>query len=136
MNRLNDWPSRFAALVESVRSRQFAWGSHDCCLWAADAVLATTGHDPAAQWRGVYSTESAAHDLVASLGGLPAVAGLGGVEIDPLFAIAGDVGLVRWPDGVVSLGVSSGDLWMCVGDSGLVFFSRDAAIRTWGVGRE
>jgi hypothetical protein len=134
MTRLRDWPSRFAALVAGARARPFAWGSHDCCLWAADAVQALTGRDPAAQWRGTYSSELGAFRIVFTLGGLPAIAALGGVEIPPGLSVTGDVGTVRWPDGIVSLGVCGGDgRWLVVGDAGLVTL-RDCALRAWGVG--
>jgi hypothetical protein len=135
MTRLRDWPSRFAALVAAARARPFAWGSHDCCLWAADAVQAVTGRDPAAQWRGTYSSEIGAFRVVLALGGLPAIAALGGVEIPPGLAIQGDVGLVRWPDGIHSLGVCAGaGRWLVVGDEGLVTL-QDCETQAWGVGR-
>jgi len=135
MMRLKDWQSRFAALVAGARARPFEWGTHDCCLWAADAVQALTGRDPAAQWRGTYSSELGAFRIVFKLGGLPAIAALGGAEIDPALAVTGDVGTVRWPDGIVSLGVCGGDgRWMVAGDAGLVTL-RDCALRVWGVGR-
>ena len=43
--------------VECCRLRPFAWGRHDCALFAAGAVLTLTGHDPAADARGAYTTE-------------------------------------------------------------------------------
>jgi hypothetical protein len=135
MTRLKDWPSRLAALVAAARARPFEWGTHDCCLWAADAVQALTGRDPAAKWRGTYSTEVGAFRVVLALGGLPVIAALGGTEIPTALAITGDVGLVRWPDGVVSLGVSGGaGRWLVVGDNGLETLM-DCASRAWGVGR-
>jgi hypothetical protein len=136
MKRLKDWPSRFAALVESARARPFEWGAHDCCLWAADAVKAVTGNDPAAPWRATYRTERAAMAILARLGGHAAVGALGGPEISPRLAIAGDVGLVRWTDGTKSLGVFGGHWWLCVADQGLTTMPIDAALRAWGVGRE
>jgi len=137
MIRRKDWPSRFAALVESVRLRPFAWGSHDCCTWAAAAVEACTGVDLAAPWRGTYTDEAGAAALVLELGGLPKVAALAGPQLRAIaLATTGDVGLVRWPDGVVSLGVHGGYGWLCAGDQGLVHLELDAARAAWGVGRE
>lgn len=135
MTRLKHWPSRFAALVASARLEPFAWGSHDCCLWAADSVLALTGVDPAHALRGTYGDERSALKLVARLGGLTAIGLMCGPEIKPAHATDGDVGLVAWPDGVVSLGVHGGTRWMCVGDAGLVDLPLSAASLVWGVGR-
>lgn len=133
--RRRDWPGRFFRLIGAARARPFAWGTHDCCLWAADSVEAVTGTDPAARWRGTYRDEIGALRLVRALGGLPAVAALGGVEIAPGLAAPGDVGLVTWPDGVACLGVCAGvSRWLVVGDSGLVTLHQRAA-RAWGVGR-
>lgn len=135
MTRLRDWQSRFAALVAEARARPFAWGSHDCCLWAADAVQAVTGRDPAARWRGTYSSEVGAFRIVLALGGLPMIGALCGSEILPGLAITGDIGTVKWADGVVSLGVNAGgDRWLVVGDAGLVTM-HDCALQVWGVGR-
>jgi hypothetical protein len=135
MKRLKDWPSRFAALVESVRARPFAWGSHDCCLWAAAAVQAVTGEDRAETWRGTYVDERGAARMALRLGGLPVIAADAGPEIPPALAVAADVGFVRWPDGTHSLAVCSGDAWLCVGEAGLVRLGLDSCLRAWGVGR-
>lgn len=135
MTRLRDWQSRFARLVAETRARPFVWGTHDCCLWAADAVEATMGRDPAAKWRGSYSTQAQALALLGSLGGLPGVAALGGSEIAVAFAITGDIGLARWPDGTPSLAVcAGGPRWLVVADHGLLTLE-DCASRAWGVGR-
>jgi len=129
--RLKDWPSRFAALV--AEPRPFAWGENDCCLWAADAVLALTGEDRASAYRGVYSDARGALRVLESLGGLEGAAALAGPEIAPAFATVGDVGLIDAgaEDGSLSLGVCGGDIWLCVGESGLLRFPYAAAKRTW-----
>ena len=54
-----------------ARQREFIWGVHDCCLFAADWVLEQTGVDPAAQFRGTYSSEAEAQALIAD--GMPAL---------------------------------------------------------------
>jgi hypothetical protein len=134
--RLKDWNSRFAGLVSAVQARPFAWGEHDCCLWAADAVQALTGADPAGDLRGTYQTEQGAARVLLRIGGLVAAGARCGCEIDLRRVIAGDVGLVRWPDGVECLGVRGAKAWICVGESGLVWLPDNSASRAWGVGRE
>lgn len=68
MTRFPDWPERLAAFIEARRRMPFAWGGHDCAMFAADAVVAITGTDPLALWRGSYADEAGAE---AALGGLP-----------------------------------------------------------------
>lgn len=60
MNRLPNWDVRLAALIESRRNTPFEWGTHDCAMFAMDAVVAVTGRDPGAQWRGSYEDEDGA----------------------------------------------------------------------------
>lgn len=136
MARLRNWPSRFAELVDRARATPFAWGSHDCCLWAGSAVLAITGSDPAADLRHTYFTSLAALKILASIGGLEGAGERTGVPIAMGLATVGDIGLVTWEDGTQSLGVRSMSTWMCAGDHGLVHLPLDAASRVWGVGRE
>lgn len=134
--RLRNWPSRFAELVDLARARPFEWGVHDCCLWAASAVLSLTGHDPAAQWRGAYDSARGALDLLDGVGGLEGAGALAGVPIEVAQAAIGDIGLVTWDDGTESLAVSAGHSWLCAGESGLEHLRIVAARRAWGVGRE
>lgn len=136
MGRLKNWPSRFAALVEEAREKPFAWGSHDCCLWAASATQALTGTDPAAHLRGTYRTGRAALHILEAIGGLEGAGALTGPAIPLGLATLGDVALVTWPDGIQSLAVRSMMTWMCAGEEGMVHLPLDAAIHAWGVGRE
>jgi hypothetical protein len=136
MTRLRNWPSRFAELVDRARSSPFAWGSHDCCLWAASATLAITGTDPAAHLRHTYFSERAGLKVLASIGGLEGAGALIGPSIPLALATVGDVGLVTWPDQTRSLAVRSMSTWMCAGDHGIVHLPLDAANMAWGVGRE
>src|SRR5690606_37242555 len=54
--RFPDWRVRLTAWLNEVRRTPFAQGSHDCALFAAGAVVAMTGHDFAAPYRGRYTT--------------------------------------------------------------------------------
>jgi hypothetical protein len=56
MSRLIDWSPRLTAVFVAARGRTFVYGEHDCCIFAADCVLAVTGRDVAADWRGRYAT--------------------------------------------------------------------------------
>ena len=59
------WRQQLDALIASRMAAPFAWGAHDCCLFAADAVLAQTGEDPAAEFRGTYASAAEALDAYA-----------------------------------------------------------------------
>lgn len=45
-----------------------AWGSDDCVLWVADILRAATGRDPAADFRGRYSSKEEAYGLIGPRG--------------------------------------------------------------------
>jgi hypothetical protein len=88
--------------------RPWRWGTVDCTMFVADWVQQRTGLDPAASWRGTYSTAREQRDMVAAAGGLLAVvsvpmAALGFVETeDPE---TGDVGVIRAPIATEDRGV-------------------------------
>lgn len=132
--RLPDWAARLQALLLAARDTPFAWGRHDCCLLAADAVLALTGHDPAAPWRSTYSDASGARIVLRQLGGLAGAAALGAVPIRTSFAGAGDIAIVKAGRRSV-LAVCTGDGWLCVTRRGLMPLPLSAARHAWGVGR-
>lgn len=85
------------ALAESA-ARPLQYGQLDCCLFAANIVLAITGRDPALDLRGQYASEREAYDLMRQRfgGGIETtVAALaqraGFTEIPPALAQRGDV---------------------------------------------
>jgi hypothetical protein len=57
MQRLPDWRARLGAHIAAHRTRPFAYGAHDCATFAAGAVQAVTGSDPAAGLTG-YTTRA------------------------------------------------------------------------------
>ncbi len=92
MTRLHDWQERLSAELEASRGRAFEYGEHDCCTFAADCILAVTGRDVAADWRGRYETERAGLAL-AGVKTLAALANRCLPPIDPVFARRGDVAI-------------------------------------------
>lgn len=71
MRRIENWPLALAAFLKSRELDSFDYGTNDCLLFSADAVLAITGIDVAAPYRGTYSSETEALALVAEHGDLP-----------------------------------------------------------------
>ena len=126
------WRQRLDALFAARMSAPFAWGTHDCCLFAADAVLAQTGGDPAAEFRGMYVDARGALELLAELGGLTAVAGRAGDPVPALCAQVGDIGLVEHESREL-LAVCAGPVWLVPAEQGLAALPIDAATAAWRV---
>lgn len=134
LQRLPDWPLRLDALVHERARVPFAWGSNDCALFAADAVRAITGHDPAAGLRGLGVRQALRH--VRRCGGICHVVPAG---LPPLthtsLAVEGDIALVQ-QDGArrLSIGVVVGEHVIGPSRVGLVAVPRQRAVQCWGVG--
>ena len=135
LTRQPGWPERLVALIEDRRRTPFAWGVHDCCLFAADAVLAITGTDLAADWRGTYSSEHSAARMLQQQGGCEAlVARHLPAYTHPLMAHRGDVVCVDL-EGRATLGVVVGNgFWAAPGEHGLVMRPMAEVQRVYAVG--
>lgn len=128
--------SDLAAFLRAGGARPFAWGVQDCCLWAADWVLAATGRDPAAVWRGRYRTALGAARLAARRGGFEAhvaacLADAGLTETaEPR---PGDVGIVDLANGP-TFAVRTRGCWAAKGERGVVLTDAPC-LRAWSVPR-
>lgn len=58
-----------------------AWGLADCMIFPCDWMLAATGLDPAARWRGTYHTAREAQMIVRREGGMVALMAKGAQDI-------------------------------------------------------
>lgn len=56
----HNWPTRLNRYILDNLKTPFKWGEFDCCLFAANAIMAMTGTDYAAAFRGKYSTKAGA----------------------------------------------------------------------------
>ena len=132
MTRSPDWPTRLVEYIEQSRSVPFAYGSHDCCQFAAKAVAALTGEDPAAAWN--YTSETGAARLIAKAGSLEAlITEAMGEPIHPSQAGRGDVVLADLELGP-TVGVCLGRTCAFAADPvGVVFRPRSAARMAWRV---
>lgn len=74
--RKEGWESKLAAYLEAARVTPFAWGAHDCALWAARWVFECTGVDHFSDWLGQYSSREEAQSLMRARGfqGVAAIA--------------------------------------------------------------
>ena len=98
LRRHEDWPERLDAFLRARRAQAFLWGRHDCALFAAFAVEAMSGSEPAAAWRAgcdsaagaLRALRAAGHADLASA----VTAALGAPLENPLYARRGDVATV------------------------------------------
>ena len=136
--RYPDWDRRLRLAIEAARTKRFCWGTHDCCLFAADLVEAMTGSDPAAQFRGAYSSEHEAMRKIRAQGGIEAIISkmLGTDPCRPTNAQRGDILLMRpvSPQQMQMLGVCVGDSAVVVGETGILHPPISRATKAWRLG--
>lgn len=138
--RLENWPRLLSDFIESRRHLPFAWGTNDCCLFASDAVLAITGHDPAEGIRGTYITALGAARLLEERGGVDGIAAAqcaaaGWDSCDVRFAKRGDVvACDMTAEGRPALGVCLGSLSAFSGETGIDFYPTLQCRTAWKIG--
>lgn len=66
--RRPDWRRRLGETLAAAADRPFVFGALDCCLFAADCVIAQTGFDPVAEFRGRYTTARGAARILRRAG--------------------------------------------------------------------
>lgn len=129
-----DWQSRLVRFLAGAARRPFAPGQHDCALFLAGAVLAMTGQDYAAPYRGRYTTPRGGlrilrHDGFADHLALAAHH----LAARPVaMAREGDGAVVPTPDGP-ALGVVQGETIYVPGPGGLSLVPLLAATRAFEV---
>lgn len=109
---------------------QFRWGGvagDDCTTFCGTWLRESVGVDPAAAYRGTYSTAEGAHDILARAGGLVAFAA---AALEPLGFVRtvdlqdGDVGVVLAPAGMAEVkevcAIRFGPLWALLAPSGVI----------------
>lgn len=134
LTRLPDWPTRFAIAIESARNKPFEWGTNDCCMFAANVVLAITGVDPAQEVRGTYDSAITAATVIGRQGGLEnAISAVLGAPIDVRMAKRGDVIIYRprddWPSAMICTGIAM----VGPGETGMVTLPVRMGDKAWAV---
>ncbi|MGQ0563659.1 MAG: DUF6950 family protein [Gemmobacter sp.] len=134
MTRLADWRGRLAAHLADSARLPFAWGRHDCALFAAGCLAAMTGSDPGAPCRGRYRTFRGGRRVLGAAGFADhfALASARLAEVPPAFAQAGDLAHVPGGDGPV-MGVVQGHRIYVLRPEGLATVDLLAATRAWRV---
>jgi Domain of unknown function (DUF6950) len=132
-------------IVERL-NKPFAWGENDCASFAGDAILAITGVDIAAEFRGAYKSERGAAKVIKRITGGSTIADAavycavkhGLVEYDyPLMAKRGDLVLIENGDGKTIAGIIGlHGHPISPGVDGLVQFPITSVRRAWSIGDE
>jgi hypothetical protein len=135
MNRVENWSEVLADFIANG-DRPFCWGEWDCGLFAANCVLAMTGIDIAAEFRGRYKTARGAYRVMR--GDIESVM-VNRVapkhnlaEIAPAMAKRGDLCVLDTPLGY-ALGVCVGTKVVCTGPDGLAYLPISSALRAWSI---
>lgn len=123
------------AYVASHMRTAFAWGQHDCVLFAAGAVQAQTGEDPLRAYRGRWTSERGAARVLKRLGGMEAAVNTVLSPIAPAMAQRGDV--AGWLDakGRLQLAIVEGETLVGPGPSGQLRLPRKTMTRAWSAMR-
>lgn len=97
ISKIPNWERSLFDYIQAAETRPFLWGNFDCCLFPAGAIESMTGYDPAAIFRGTYSTEEEASEMLEQASGMQGMAAsmlepIGLVTIPPAYAQRGDIG--------------------------------------------
>ncbi|EJL77363.1 hypothetical protein PMI15_04685 [Polaromonas sp. CF318] len=137
MTRYPDWPRRLTEHLAAVKRTPFIWGQHDCCTFAAGAVIAMTGTDAIAPWRGKYTSQRGAARFIAAAGGLHALTCtvMGEPMQTPALAGRGDLVMFEMvePYGPQALGICVGAQIAAPGPQGMVLLPISVASAAWKV---
>lgn len=126
-----------ATFINQQRDVPFAWGTHDCCLFVADYLLAIDSSlgDIAAPFRGRYHSQLSAfkvlrdaglHDLETTFNHLL------GSSCSVLALRRGDVVLLETPDGDV-MGLFGGSQCFALAQHGVVAYPKQAIKMGWQI---
>lgn len=66
--RYPDWPTRLSQYVIEEQKKPFKYGEHDCCTFLAGAVIAMTGEDRMAEFRGKYDSRASGAQALREIG--------------------------------------------------------------------
>ncbi len=131
--RLPGWEAALVAYIAATEAEPHAWGTHDCALDAADAVLAQTGIDVAFEFRGKYRTAAGAERALRRFGAgtLEATIAAKFPDVATGFARRGDLAL---HDGALGIVMGPFALFLREGAAGRDRVARADWHRAWAVG--
>lgn len=109
--RRADWQDALVAYLHACARLPFEPGVFDCALFAAGAIEAMTGFDPAAELRGTYATEEEGFAKIAAAGFADHIEMVARLfeEIPVSLARPGDLAAVSTPGNLAALAVVQGE---------------------------
>jgi hypothetical protein len=127
--RPDGWEKRLTEYLQTVGP--FEWGTNDCCLFAANGVLAMTGIDYAQPYRG-YKTAKGALGKLKGIGVEGVATKAWGEPIPVELAHRGDPVLLDSGEGL-ALGLCIGHKIAAIGPKGVLYLPMAVAIKAWSV---
>jgi hypothetical protein len=135
--RKSNWPAALHLFLEEKDKQPLRYGENDCCLFVSDWVCILMGYDPAAEFRGTYSTAAGAMRILAEFGNAEEIAEQAAVRwnwvpVPVLRAQRGDI--VSHPGELgPALGVCAGELSAFPVGPGVKYFNTSDCRRAWRV---
>lgn len=134
--RRHDWPERLHEVIAKAKKEAFAWGTHDCALFACNCAHAMTGIDYAANFRGKYKTRKGALTALVRIEGVKTLPELADKYLGERIALVntqrGDVVLLT-ADSVEALGVVVGKHAVFLAPDGIQTLLLEECICAWRV---
>ena len=138
-SRYKDWVDRYVKFVHSLRSTQFEFGKHDCCITSCHMIDAITGTNPGKQF--VYDSPIKALRIVKDHGDVDGIAEKvcdqhGWPEVNPNYANRCDLVCVDLDGHRKALGWLDLDATKIYAPAmiGLQILPRSKALRAWRIG--
>ena len=139
MKKHKEFVARCNTYFKRAEKQPFVWGEFDCCLFVANVVALQLGFDPAAPYRGRYSSEIGAVRALAKHGAKTKDltdtwdAALKIKATPGMAAARGDV--VMLMDGKTELlGIAWGTQVFTVSKTGLVRLPSNRIVKHWKLG--
>lgn len=137
MPLISNWPKALSDFIEKNKYKNFSWGENDCIMFASSCINAITSNDPAAQWRGKYSTALSAARIFSDFGGFENMidtvsSDFGYIDVPVNKSQRGDLVMHtqrRWP----ACGINLGSLSAFAGVDGLVLIKTKMCVRAWRI---
>jgi len=136
--RRETWARDLEAYMAEVRDVPFAWGSHDCCTFAAGAVEAMTGENPIPASCPPCGSREDAFAILDEAGGLEALVGLLAVRngwraVPPALARRGDLMIFAGKDDGPLLAVNVGASAVGPTERGTITIPAGRAVKAWHI---
>ena len=137
VDKRQDWPIKLNEVTARASTKPFAYGTHDCALFAADCVRAMTDVDLAKDFRGHYQSKPGAKRVLRQHEAddleqlMDQIAARHGIQnASPMGAKRGDIVLRDTPEGP-ALGIVSGHYCCFAAPQGLTMVTVRECRRAW-----